>query len=355
MKGFDAGRLLGILMVVVFGGILTSGEWLKEIGKIGGGGDHYEFFMITSVDLDKDGNIYVADSKGRFIRKYSKNGKFLKETGKMGRGPGDFMGPLDLTLGNNKIFVLDGGNRRIAIYDKELKRKPQYIKITEELGYPTNVFFMNNLLYLSLMLNLDPNKNDNRIVGITPESRFKIIYAFFNHFPDYYKRTENELQMAMYMGYLFLKVALDKNRKEIVSCYMHPGEKVNLYYYNYQGKFIKKQSFTLLKGYQFPKFLLKYPKRYPKKYTFLQIDSIRYYKDKYVLLHYLISRITKSGSDKNSESTAYIAVIDTESGKIIGKYRVPSGLRIFKVKGNYSYGKDFNDDAEGVNIYEIRF
>ncbi len=74
-----------------------------------------------SVDIDKDGKIYVLDWKARQILVFNGEGKYLRRIGKKGQGPGEFqavgaikvlptnqLAVYDSTLGRLSIFYLDG-------------------------------------------------------------------------------------------------------------------------------------------------------------------------------------------------------------------------------------------------------
>ncbi len=347
--------IIPFFLILVFIYPLNSFE-LKEVLTIGSEKPHYEFFSIIGVDTDKDGNIYIADGKGCFIRKYSKDGKFITETGKKGQGPGDFSGSIRIAVGRVKVYVEDSRNKRIAIYNLDLKREPEYVK-TNNIFYPTSFFYMNGLLYLTKLLSLEQEKADyeKRIVGVKIESSgIKIVYSFFDKFPDFYKKgKKGKMELALFMTYSILKSAGDEKRDEVVSTFIFPEKDITLYYYSGDGKFLREQSFEILKNYKFPKFLLKFPRKYPRKYTLLMVDSLHYYKDKYIILNYKISKDEKINNKRKSEDSSYIIVIDINKGKIIDKKKIPSGLRIFKIKGDYLYAKNFDDDIEKLHVYKI--
>ncbi len=47
----------------------------------------------AAVDADKDGNIFVLDSKAYQVKVFDNQGKFRRSFGRMGQGPGEFQGP----------------------------------------------------------------------------------------------------------------------------------------------------------------------------------------------------------------------------------------------------------------------
>lgn len=72
------------------------------------------FGDIQAVALDGRSRIYVADRIGSAVRVYAPDGRFLRQIGREGRGPGEFEGPADLTFGpEGRLFVRDA--RRITV------------------------------------------------------------------------------------------------------------------------------------------------------------------------------------------------------------------------------------------------
>lgn len=85
------------------------------------GVDDGEFQAPTGIALDKDGNIYVADTDNHSIQKFDKNGKFLARWGgEPGTAEGQFYYPRGLATGpNGEIYVSDSGNNRIQKLDPD--------------------------------------------------------------------------------------------------------------------------------------------------------------------------------------------------------------------------------------------
>ena len=72
-------------------------------------------------DIDKDMNLYVVDNKRSMILKFDKNGKFIKNWGAKGQGPGEFpRNPIDISVDSseNKVYVFDA-SARLSIFDLE--------------------------------------------------------------------------------------------------------------------------------------------------------------------------------------------------------------------------------------------
>jgi hypothetical protein len=78
------------------------------------GAPEYLFGNIRSVAADRDGRIYVADRIGSTLRVYDPDGRFLRQLGREGQGPGEYQWPADLTFGpDGRLYVRD--SHRITV------------------------------------------------------------------------------------------------------------------------------------------------------------------------------------------------------------------------------------------------
>jgi len=85
------------------------------------GVDDGEFSSPTGIALDKDGNIYVADTDNHSIQKFDKTGKFIARWGgEPSPEEGSFYYPRGLAIGaNDTLYVADSGNNRVEKFDLE--------------------------------------------------------------------------------------------------------------------------------------------------------------------------------------------------------------------------------------------
>ncbi len=97
-----------------------DGTLLFKIGEGGvPGKDSLHFDMPTDVAVCKDGSFYVSDGYGNSrIVKFSASGKYLFEWGTRGEAPGEFNTPhaIDLDKKGN-VYVADRENNRIQKFD----------------------------------------------------------------------------------------------------------------------------------------------------------------------------------------------------------------------------------------------
>jgi streptogramin lyase len=99
-----------------------DGKVLLTLGKPGGAAAPDYFYQPNDVVTAANGDIFVAEGHGRGnnrILKFDKTGKFIKEWGKLGTGPGEFDQPHALAFDSKgRLFVGDRNNNRIQIFDQ---------------------------------------------------------------------------------------------------------------------------------------------------------------------------------------------------------------------------------------------
>ena len=102
-----------------------DGKLLMTLGKPGVAGTTPDTFNAPSdVLVAPNGDIFVADGHGgetnARIVKFNKDGKFIKEWGKKGKGPGEFDVPHTLAMDSaGRLFVADRSNNRIQVFDQD--------------------------------------------------------------------------------------------------------------------------------------------------------------------------------------------------------------------------------------------
>jgi hypothetical protein len=92
---------------------------LREDLRIGeaAGEPAYEFSRISWIVVGSDGSLYVVNGASSSIRVFSPQGKFVREIGRRGSGPGEFQFFSSLSLSGDTLYVVDGRSRRVTLMD----------------------------------------------------------------------------------------------------------------------------------------------------------------------------------------------------------------------------------------------
>ena len=93
-------------------------ELVEEV-RIGSldGPDEYVFSHVNSVAVGESGSMYVADVDLVSIREFSPDGRFVREIGRSGEGPGEVLSIAGISvLADGRLATWDRRNRRITIY-----------------------------------------------------------------------------------------------------------------------------------------------------------------------------------------------------------------------------------------------
>ena len=95
-----------------------AGKWLRQWGGQGYGPG--EFLRPRALAIDGDDQIYVADSGTHRIQVFSTEGKLLRTWGTRGAGPGELAYPFDVAIGpDGSVFVCEYGNHRVQKFTKD--------------------------------------------------------------------------------------------------------------------------------------------------------------------------------------------------------------------------------------------
>jgi len=129
-----------------------SGKLLRTLGKPGVSGNGPDtFHEPNAVVVAPNGNIFVADGHepggNARVVKLDHNGKFVKQWGEHGSGPGQFEAPHSLAIDSRgRIFVADRSNNRIQIFDQDGKFLAQW----PQFSRPSGIFIDNrDVLYVT--------------------------------------------------------------------------------------------------------------------------------------------------------------------------------------------------------------
>jgi len=101
-----------------------DGKEMMRLGSRGVSGTGQNTFNLpTDVAFAPNGDVYVSDGYGSArIVKYSRDGKYLSQWGRRGKGPGEFELPHNLVIdGAGRVYVTDRDNERIEVFDADGK------------------------------------------------------------------------------------------------------------------------------------------------------------------------------------------------------------------------------------------
>jgi len=127
-----------------------NGKLLLTLGKAGvskAGPD--TFLQPTACHATPDGNIVIADGHwprpkanpqdGDRLVWFSRDGKFIKEFGRHGSKPGEFIGPHGLAFDSQgRLFVADRSNNRVQIFDKNMN----FVDEWRHFGRPSGIWIL---------------------------------------------------------------------------------------------------------------------------------------------------------------------------------------------------------------------
>ena len=119
------------------------------LGKPGGAASPDYFYQPNDVITSSNGDIFVSEGHGagnNRVLKFDKTGKFIKEWGKLGTGPGEFDQPHALAFDSKgRLFVGDRNNNRVQVFDQDGK----FIQEFTQFSRPSGIFIKNDILYVA--------------------------------------------------------------------------------------------------------------------------------------------------------------------------------------------------------------
>jgi DNA-binding beta-propeller fold protein YncE len=129
-----------------------NGKVLMRLGSAGvPGNNRYDFNMPSAVLVAPNGDIFIGDGHGgtsnNRIVKFDKNGRYLKEWGVKGTGPGEFDIPHTLAMDSRgRLFVGNRNNNRIDIYTQD----GRFIDSWSQFSRPSGIWIdKNDVIYVA--------------------------------------------------------------------------------------------------------------------------------------------------------------------------------------------------------------
>jgi hypothetical protein len=94
---------------------------LPELWRLGGDSeDEEEFFgVISDIDIDANGQVYLLDSQLNQAKIYTADGEFVRSIGREGEGPGEFRTPTSMFFTKEKVAVIQMMPGKIVLLTKD--------------------------------------------------------------------------------------------------------------------------------------------------------------------------------------------------------------------------------------------
>jgi sugar lactone lactonase YvrE len=125
----------------------------------------YLFNRPTDVAWDAAGNIFVADGYvNSRIAKYDKYGKFIKQVGSRGSGPGQFTLLHAIVVdAQGNVYGGSRSDQRIVVFDNDLNYKTTY----DHVGAPWSLCISSGPHQYLYSSNSNPDSNDSEVHKVT--------------------------------------------------------------------------------------------------------------------------------------------------------------------------------------------
>ncbi|PID57680.1 MAG: hypothetical protein CR986_08850 [Ignavibacteriae bacterium] len=122
-----------------------------EFEKKLGGLEDTTFFMPTRIKTDSNEEILILDRPDHSIKKLTSSGNLLNRYGRYGRGPGEFLSPMEFDYLDSTLVILDPNMKKCEVF---------YDNLNYTINLDNNAFAVcksasNNIAVLQLFSPLD--------------------------------------------------------------------------------------------------------------------------------------------------------------------------------------------------------
>ncbi len=103
----------------------SNGTLRRTVGSVGS--ENGQFNKPAAIATDSTGNVWVADTGNSRVQELSSTGTYLRQAGKYGTGNGEFKSPRGITVDSTgHVWVADTGNNRVQELSSEAAYMTQY-------------------------------------------------------------------------------------------------------------------------------------------------------------------------------------------------------------------------------------
>lgn len=99
-------------------------EFVQQMGGAKEDDENMQFFRPHDVERDNSGNYYILDMGNHRIQIFDKNLKYIRSVGSRGQGPGEFQESLSIVVDSSRqIYLMDFFVQKVYIYSPKGKYK----------------------------------------------------------------------------------------------------------------------------------------------------------------------------------------------------------------------------------------
>ncbi|MFC1564259.1 6-bladed beta-propeller [candidate division KSB1 bacterium] len=140
---------------------------IREIGDIENEDDNYNFFNVTDITKDVQGNFYITEIANNRIQVLDPTGKYMRTIGNEGFGPGELYYPRYARIINDSlIFILNQSGMRIDLFSTNGNFK----KTINTNGYTSSIFPLDRNRIVKISTNLNNPKKVVKVFSIIDDS-----------------------------------------------------------------------------------------------------------------------------------------------------------------------------------------
>jgi hypothetical protein len=125
MRGFSVdgeGRMLVTMPIMFSVGIVSPDGTARRFGTRGSAPGRFN--IVGKMVADEKGNLFITDTLRSVVMVFDPDRKFLGEFGYRGEQPSNLISPVDIAVGNGKVFVAQAGNRGVSVFRVKVAGPP---------------------------------------------------------------------------------------------------------------------------------------------------------------------------------------------------------------------------------------
>lgn len=310
------------------------------IRTIGDERPDYTFYVVNgAIEVDKK-FIYVLDTGVSSMNLFKWDGTFVKRTGTRGEGPGDFFYPIAINLLDDRIFLLDRGNRRITEFDRQLNPKAYY-RVNNQDVFFSCFYALKDDTFLGNFSRKVANRGKIGLINRKGE----MVKSFFNRYP-----VSNSIDMSkapatvdqdMHQSRIWIETmpicALNQDRSRLLVSFRKPDNTVTFYLYTIGGKLLSSFSHRIReRNYKISRFYLTASakdlrdlRKYPDEFHIPVVNALGFYKD-----HYVVFLNLQDYKKNKLDKVRVFCLIFNSKGKLVKRFPVDDSLRVFCISNN---------------------